>query len=143
MSLTSSQGTFTYPLSVTPTTLSSDYATKTLYYNFCQTVKFKSTETCYTEANANAAYALTLTPDSTTGTVTDCTTINKLTTDSKYENYDYWLIDEDAPETGFVYSIHRSDQSVNSETSEITTFNKSITYVMYCDSDNSTDYLTI
>jgi len=61
--------------------------------------------------------------------------MTRLTTDSKYDNYSFKLIDEDAPEDGFIYTLNKTD-TTNS-------FYSSITYIIYCDLDNSSNNFTI
>jgi len=95
--LIASQGTFTTKLNETVTPLDSSYVPLTLYFNFCDKVNFITTttpaDTCATEVNADKTFALTMVP-STTNCATD---VERLTSDSRFDNYHFDLLDVDSP----------------------------------------------
>jgi len=66
----------------------------------------------------------------------DCsndTDVGRLTSDSRFDNYQFDLIDGDSPENGIIYTLNKTG----------TTFNSSISYIINCDSSNSTNTFTI
>ncbi|KAL4495089.1 hypothetical protein ABPG72_015789 [Tetrahymena utriculariae] len=142
-----SQGTFTYNITdsltnvVTDTNFSSNGYD--LVFNFCQYVSYYPNQTSYCPDKMNSlpqnTYAMLVPLDPSGNSYgNSCTTLIQptyLASGSKFDNYQFDLIDSDKPQNGYIYQQYFPQQRIvnNNGTSSVLNYNNSITYIIRCD----------